>query len=207
MTKAKLLTTSASKFRGRRLPGRSFLRDCSGTTAIEFAMISVPFFGLLGAIFETGSVYFRTAQLQMATESASRALLTHSLTGATTNQSFINSKVCTWKTKGTVDPGTLSTMFDCSKLIIDVKNMGSVWSTVDATGMDLYNTPPPSGGALPQPAAGQIAIVRIVYPMTSIFTILGGGVFSGQKISPVTNGYASGNVHVLLGMAAFRVEP
>ena len=36
---------------------RRFRGDRSGATAVEFAMVSVPFFGLLFAIFETAFVF------------------------------------------------------------------------------------------------------------------------------------------------------
>jgi Flp pilus assembly protein TadG len=49
---------------------RSFLSDEKGSTMVEFAMISVPLLGLIGAIFESGMVYFNSAQLQTVTELA-----------------------------------------------------------------------------------------------------------------------------------------
>ncbi len=62
----------------RWLGGTAFLRNLDGATAIEFAMIGVPFLGLLCAIFQTALIYFEAAQLQEATQVGSRAILTQS---------------------------------------------------------------------------------------------------------------------------------
>jgi Flp pilus assembly protein TadG len=190
------------------LPRKGFLKDRKGTTAIEFAMISVPFIGLIGAIFETGTVYFRNAQLQMATETASRAVLTHSTASGLTYSQFVNQSVCTWKTSGTVKPGTLSTMFDCSKILVDVRKATS-WGAAD-TGNNFYNTPNDPNSAIVMPQPGEIAIVRIAYPMTVLSGLLGGGVMKGQSFGKVTAGnvqYNGALTTMLMGIAAFRVEP
>jgi len=207
MTGANRFTKGLSLL-ARRLPRKGFLADARGTTAIEFAMISVPFLGLIGAIFETGTVYFRTAQLQMATETASRAVLTHSTAAGLTYQQFVDNNVCTWQASGVVKPGTLSTMFDCSKLLVDVRSPAN-WGTAD-TGNSFYNTPNAGSSAIIMPTPGQIAIVRIVYPMTVLSGILGGGVFKGNTYGQIRAGqtqYNSAWTYMLMGIAAFRVEP
>lgn len=190
---------------------RRFRKDNAGTTAIEFAMISVPFLGLIGAILETGSVYFRTAQLQMATETASRILLTNNGTAGLTKQAFINANICTWMSTGTVKAGTLSKMFDCSKVMIDVQSATGVWGTFDTTGADIYKTNTYNSGAtLILPASGQVAVVRILYPMPVLGGLIGGGVFKGQTVGQIRTGseqYNSKWIHMLTGMYAFRVEP
>jgi Flp pilus assembly protein TadG len=190
------------------LPRKNFLADRKGTTAIEFAMISVPFLGLIGAIFETGTIYFRTSQLQMATETASRAILTHSTATGLTYKQFVDNNICTWQALGTVKPGTLSTMFDCSKIMVDVRSPTS-WGAAD-TGNNFYNTPNPLSQVIAMPAPGQIAIVRIAYPMAVISGFLGGSVFSGSSYGQIRSGQVQYNgawTTMLMGIAAFRVEP
>lgn len=188
-------------------PGwRRFAADRRGTTAIEFAMIAVPFLGLIGAIFETGSVYFRTAQLQMATESASRVILTRSTAVGLTYKQFIEQNVCTWKASGVVKPGTLSKMFDCDKLLVDVSSPVG-WSTANTNNTF---TPAPITNAITMPGAGQVAVVRIVYPMNVISGFLGGGAFTGQTMGQIRNGqtvYSGKWSYMLMGISAFRVEP
>jgi Flp pilus assembly protein TadG len=192
----------------KRLPGRGFLADIKGTTAIEFAMISVPFFGLIGAIFETGSAYFRSAQLQLTTETASRAVLTHSTTTGMTYQQFINNNVCTWQTTGTVKPGTLSRMFDCTKVLVDIRSPAN-WGAAD-TGNSFYTTPNAGTTVISMPAAGQIAVVRIVYPMTVLSGMFAGSTITGSNYGQIRTGQTQYNgnwSYMLMGIAAFRVEP
>jgi Flp pilus assembly protein TadG len=188
-------------------PRRRFLADRKGTTAIEFAMISVPFIGLIGAIFETGMAYFRTAQLQMATETASRAVLTHSTAAGLTYQQFINQNVCTWQSTGTVKPGTLGTMFDCSKLLVDITSPSSWNTTTDLSSF----TAGAAGSVIAMPTSGNIGLVRIVYPMTMVMGILSGATVGGVGITKITAGPNNNNfssqTYALVGIAAFRVEP
>lgn len=181
-----------------------------GTTAIEFAMISVPFLGLIGAIFETGTVYFRTAQLQMATESASRAVLTHSLPAGYTYDKLVRERLCTWKnadgTTGSVQPGTLGQMFDCDQLQVDVQALSS-WSGSTNNSLPTHLRT----DAITLPAPGQIAIVRVVYPMTVLMGLVGGSPMTGGGgYKQIRNGQTqSGSTwtYKLMGIAAFRVEP
>lgn len=187
---------------------RAFLADRAGTTAVEFAMIAVPFLGLIGAIFETGSIYFRTAQLQMATETASRSILTRSTAANLTYKQFVDQNICTWKTQGVVKPGTLSKMFDCDKIMVNVASPTN-WSSA-STGNNFYTGYNAGPSVITMPAAGQIAIVRVLYPMTVISGFLGGGAMKGQSFGQIRNGqitYDSKWTYMLMGIAAFRVEP
>lgn len=187
---------------------RAFLTDRAGATAIEFAMIAVPFIGLIAAVFETGAIYFRTAQLQMTTERASRAVLTHSTAANLKYGDFVKQNICTWKTTGTVVPGTLSTMFDCDKIMVDVRKATS-WNSAN-TANDIFGSPNDAATAIAMPGPGDIAVVRIAYPMTAVTSILSGGVFSGQSFGQNRSGqmqYNSKWTHMLLGVYAFRVEP
>jgi Flp pilus assembly protein TadG len=191
-----------------RLSMRGFIADRHGGTAVEFAMIAVPLFGLISAIFENGMVYYNNAQLQTVTEIASRALLTNNGTAGQTYQDFVDKNVCTWQKTGVVTKGTLSTSFDCSKVMVDIRSPAT-WSAADATN-DFYASAPARTAVISLPAAGQIAVVRIAYPMPVLATILTGGIFTGQTISRSTAGQVQFNgasSHILLGAYAFRVEP
>ena len=204
-----------SAFRNSRGLGRRttancrFLSNQSGTTAIEFAMIAVPFIGLIGAVFETGSVYFRTSQLQLATEVAGRSVLTRSLAAGMTYQDFVNRYVCTWQTTGLVNPGTLGKMFDCSKLLVSITAPTSWGATYD----NSFYTSASLASAITLPAAQSVAVIRIAYPVSSVAAILTGGAFKGQTIAPLHAGQIqwSGNnnawSYMIMGIYAFKVEP
>ena len=53
-----------------------YLKDSSGATAVEFAIVSVPFLGLLFAIFETALVFFTAQSVEAATSEAARRIMT-----------------------------------------------------------------------------------------------------------------------------------
>jgi Flp pilus assembly protein TadG len=184
-----------------------FQRDQSAALAVEFAMVLVPMLGLLGAIFETGIVYFKSQQLQVTTIHASRAVLTHSLANMT-YQNFIDKYVCTWQASGVVASGTLSKSFDCSKILVDIAEVAD-WSKA-STSNSFYSTPPAASSTISMPASGHVAVVRIVYPMPAVTAILTGGILTGITLGKTTGGevtYNSRWTHLLFGVAAFRVEP
>lgn len=184
---------------------RGFIENRAGTTAIEFGMIAIPFLGLLGAVFETGFVQFKQAQLQVATEVASRAVLTNNVGSSITYKDFIEKYVCTWKKSGKVEPGTLSRMFDCSKVMIDIATPAQ-WANAN-TANDFYSTYDAGKNFVPPPG-GTIAIIRVAYPMGVIMNILTGSALS--TISVMREGqtqYKGAWTHMLLGVSAFRVEP
>jgi Flp pilus assembly protein TadG len=179
----------------RPAPARAFARDARGSVAIEFAMVVVPFLGLLAAIFQTGLFYFQSAQLQTATEIASRAVLTRSASNMT-YQTFVNTYVCP----------NLSSMFNCANLTIDIRSPAS-WSTAD-TANNIYTSPNPLTNSISMPAAGQIAVVRIAYPVPAYLAIIAGN-FAGA-VGKSTNGQTTVNgkqVYMIMGIAAFMVEP
>ncbi|RYE08926.1 MAG: pilus assembly protein [Hyphomicrobiales bacterium] len=56
--------------------GRKFSRDDRGVTAIEFAILGLPFFTIIFAMIETAMVFFAGQVLDSAVEDASRMLKT-----------------------------------------------------------------------------------------------------------------------------------
>lgn len=53
-----------------------FARDRRGATTIEFALLSVPFFAIVGAILETAVVFLASEVLDAAVHDATRKILT-----------------------------------------------------------------------------------------------------------------------------------
>lgn len=182
----------------RRLALRPFWRETNGATAVEFALIAVPFLGLLCAIFETGLVFLESAQLQEVTQAAARSVLVNSATNGITYQTFLNTYVC---------PRLLSTM-NCSNVVMDISNPAN-WSAESALdNASFYSSSANAPTAtISMPSAGNIAIVRILYPLNQIAAIVTGG--TGAPIGQIHAGETtlSGNyVHMLMGIYAFKVE-
>lgn len=145
----------------RSRSGTAFLADRGGTTMVEFAMIGVPFLGMLCAIFQTGLVYFEGAILQEATQVASRAILTQTAASGMTYGGFITSYVC---------PG-VQLVLNCSNLQVDIQSVAN-WTGTGTTAASLdtgnfYNNANNSSSTvINMPAAGSIAVVRVMYPMS-----------------------------------------
>lgn len=55
---------------------RGFARDENGVTAVEFGLLAVPFFSILGAILETSLVFLSGQVLESAVQDASRQIRT-----------------------------------------------------------------------------------------------------------------------------------
>jgi len=186
----------------KRLASNSFFRSRRGTTTIEFAMIAVAFLGLITAIFETGLVFFENAQLQEVTEKASRSVLTNSASSGISYQTFLNTYVCP----------QLSSMIKCANLQMEIDVAGSTWATAGSyTQNNIYSATYNPNTVFAMPAAGQVAIVRIVYPMSQIVGIMTGGAFvGGPAISQTHAGQQYVNnswSNMLMGIYAFKVEP
>jgi hypothetical protein len=189
-----------------------FVFDTAATTAVEFGLVLLPFLILLGATVDVAMLYFRATELQMVTERFGREYLVNRIDrfiGAKRgdnlsqldHKELLEKYVCTWKkNRGVVDPGTLSKMFDCDQLILSVASPGS-WRR--SSMKDDFPIAPQSGRPL-IPAENSIAVIRIVYPIDFYFNFLW-----GITSSMVTNTIAleKGKTRVVMGIAAFRVEP
>lgn len=150
-----------------RLLGR-FRRSQDGATAVEFAIVAVPFLMLLAAIIETAMMFWTSQVLEESVSQTSRRLLTgealtrYNKSGAENTAAFKNDLCAN-------APG----LVDCSKLVIDVRTYSSFASA--KTGVDGSN--PITAGGLnttgfgynaPQPQ--QIIVVRAVLEYPLFFT-------------------------------------
>ncbi|MGJ0509619.1 MAG: TadE/TadG family type IV pilus assembly protein [Methylocystis sp.] len=180
----------------------TFLADRSGVTVVEFSILIIPFMLLVGGIIEDGLAYFRAAQLQNVAENASRKLRVSAVASGTTPKQFQDAYVCT-SGSGSRSPGTLSSMFDCSKVVVVISS-AATWAassasvSVSAATLQTLASAGTSTAATALPAPDQIGTVIIIYKAPPIFlnlkTVLG-------KFSKDSTTYYP------YGKAAFRVEP
>lgn len=169
---------------------RRFARADRGATAVEFAIIALPFLTLLFGIIELGMVFMVSTTLQNATDNAARQIRTGQFqtSGANTKGDFKN-LVCasmSWlstpcATKLTVDVQTFATFTALS-------NTGQV----NAATFDPNNTCWSSG----QP--GDIVLVRTFYQW-DIFTPM-------LNAALVNMGNGSGK-RLINAATSFRNEP
>ena len=145
-----------------------FSRGRSGSTAVEFAMLAMPFLGLLFGIIELGMIYLISTTLDNATTDAARQIRTGSVqtSGSATANSFAT-LVCnemSWL-------GSNCT----ANLSVDVRTFTTFSSTnvADPITSGTFNT-----GSLLFQTGGpdDIVLVRTYYPWTLVVPFLDGSV-------------------------------
>jgi len=172
MTVRRLLESLGNKARRVLGRGTGFAEDSRGATAVEFGIVSIPFFMILCAIFEAAFLLFNQSNLENATYEASRQLLTGQIQAngqnSTDQATTFKNLLC----------GKLWRNFSCSNVKVDVRsaadytNSFDTSKTVCATGQSNSYTPGSSGNVL---------VVRVCYPYPLYFNR-----FSGFNSSSVT---------------------
>ena len=195
---------------GIRVPGLSvagkFGRDRRGATAVEFAMVSVPFLGLLFAIFESAFVFMATEGLEAAVADAGRFVMTGQALTANYSSSaaFRDAVICN---PTAPRKRVLPSFIDCSQLMVDLRTAGSTGST-SFSGADMSNDFYSAPTLYCVGAPSDIVLLRVVYPMPVYLSIL--SATSLSQFSASTAGQTNYNgqmTHMLLATSAFRNEP
>jgi Flp pilus assembly protein TadG len=167
---------------------RGLAPDDRGATAVEFAMISIPFMALLFSIFELGAMYMASSAIDAAVESAARQIRTGQLqSGGGNSGAGFKTLVCN-------NVSWISTS-DCqSNLSVDVRTFASFGA--------INVTTPVKNGAIDQTQVGfnagascDIVVVRAFYPWTLLTPTLEPGL-------PDLNA----NQRLLTATVAFRNE-
>jgi Flp pilus assembly protein TadG len=171
-----------------------FRRDEQGATAVEFALIALPFFALMFAAIEGALVFWTNQVLDQAVAEASRTLYTGSFQQATVAvpaaqiPDQFKDAVCS-RVKG---------LFNCSEIKIDVQTYDSFPAGIPQpiiTDADGTRRLDPAFGQFKPPGPYKITVVRAVieYPVfVSVF---------GANASNL-----SGNKRLIMATAAFRTE-
>lgn len=145
---------------------RLFWRDERGATAVELALLGVPFFALIGAILETALVFLASQTLDSAVQDASRYIRTGQVQAITNyNGENFRAAIC----------NHLFGLFDCSKLLIVVNPVtGFSNATIPSTPLDP--TKPEKWAIGPQfdPGTGSSVIMVQVYYKWPTFMNFGG---------------------------------
>lgn len=174
---------------------RRFRKDEKGATAIELALVALPFFALLFAILEGALVFWANQVLGNAVTDASRELYTGRFQQATSSTppadlaGRFKEEVC----------NRVGGLFDCSTLKVDVRTYASFPNGVPTpivTEQDGTRRLDPNFGAYQAPQATQIAVVQAAVEYAVLVPLM------GANRSNIT-----GNKRLLLSSAAFRTEP
>jgi Flp pilus assembly protein TadG len=142
-----------------------FKRREDGAAAVEFALVALPFFGLMFAIIELAIFFFASRYLEDGLYNASRKILTQRLTPGTICSSF----------KTEVE-NELSTLLSPSKLTLSVTPLSSFSGT--GTALDLASAGCTFGGT------GQTVIIKAsyAYPFQG-FRFIAGSASIGKDIT------------------------
>lgn len=180
---------------------QSFKKNEEGATAVEFALIAVPFIGLIAAIFETGLMFFASQNLQTAVTEGTRSIMIgQAQQDATLNSGsvFATKYIC---------PLLSSAMFTCSSLKVDVNVVSSFSNYNSYFSNDIQQ----AGTQFCVGKRGDIVLVRALYPMPIFMKIL--ALDSSGNTTTVTAGLSQNpntgalDTRVLMGTAVFRNEP
>lgn len=172
---------------GRRRPRTGFWRARDGSTAVEFAMIALPFFFMMFAILELGLVFVIDSVLENATAETSRLVRTGRAESSGMTAEQFKTTLC----------GRMSIFqADCNAR-----------ATVDVRVIPNFSTPNPpdpmasgsfqtSGLSYDDGAAGSTMLVRVWYKQPLITP------FMNEGLSRLQDGSA-----YLTSTAVFRNEP
>ncbi|RIY03277.1 pilus assembly protein [Aureimonas flava] len=167
----------------RLLPG--FARSRSGTAAVEFSLLALPFFLIVYALIEVALMFTAELVLDKATAATGRLVRVGQVQRNSLSQSEFRTLAC----------GNVSALLDCDKLVFDLRTYSSfddVPTTIPMDG-DAIDT---SGFAYDYGRGGTIVALRVFYkwpiltgPMREFFAHTGDG------------------ATVLMSMSTFRTEP
>jgi Flp pilus assembly protein TadG len=144
-----------------------------GAAAIEFALVAMPFFGLLFGIFEMAYVFWANGVFTEAVNPVARLVLVGKAQTSNMDEGAFREKICE----------RASAMFDCEKFVIDVRPYPS-FREIKEVGLVKdgqveavqYNTG----------STGEIIMVRVGYPWKSIMPFVG---FMNLDLSNMHGGY------------------
>jgi Flp pilus assembly protein TadG len=167
----------------RLAPLRRFLRREDGHTAVEFAIVGSPFLLLAVAIMHGAVIFLASQILEIGAAEASRLILTGQAQNQGMTKSTFANAVC----------GKVPALFDCNKLMIDVRTPGSFAGANVSAPTLTYN----KGGQVTNTwqynpgNPGDIVVVRVMYqwPLAGLFANLANG------------------DRLLMATAAFKNEP
>lgn len=167
----------------RRLP---LARE--GSTAVEFALIALPFIVLILAIIQVGIVFLAQHELETAVEKASRDLLTGQTQAASPNQAqFVNS-VC----------ANLPALFTCSRIMVDLRT-ATAFSAADTSAPTLTydaNGNVNNAWQFNLGGSGSIMVLRVMYQFPVLPAMM------GFNLVNLSNGS-----RLLMASAVFQTEP
>jgi Flp pilus assembly protein TadG len=169
----------------RRLASR-FAAAREGSTAVEFALVALPFFAMLFAILQTALVFFADQVFESAVADASRLIMTGQAQAENMTQAGFKNEICS----------RLISAFDCQGGVsVDVEVAASLGSATPAPVPIKQGKIDSSGFGYSTGTGCSIITVRAAYAWPLFLTVLNFGLAN------------VGSSHLLVATAVFRNEP
>jgi Flp pilus assembly protein TadG len=172
----------------------AFIKDRKAATAVEFALIGLPFLAIIAALIQSFLLFFAQSVLENAVRASYRLILTgqtqttEASQGAAAAQTAFPNALCT----------NSAVLFNCAGLMVDVE-VASNWSSAN-TGMPIltYNAAGQVNNTWQfNPGnAGDIVVVRVMYLWP---------VFFGPIAFNMAN--QANGTREIMATAAFQNEP
>lgn len=172
----------------RRSP-RLLARETRGATIIEFGLVVAPLMALLVAILQTSLTFFAQQTLDTTAEKSVRQLMTGSAQSSGMSAAQFKTAVC----------ANLPAFMKCSRVMIDVQQVGNDFSAADTTAPKITfdSSGNPNNAFKYAPGGpGQITVVKIMY----VWPVQNGPL--GFNISTLSNG-----ARLLMATSVFKTEP
>ena len=172
---------------------------CDGASAVEFALVAMPFIGLLAITLQTAMLIWAARNLDDALQRAGRTIYTGQFQKSNSSQSDAGALLAAMKTAicGT-NASRIVTAFDCSTLKLDVALGSSFTGSTAPSPLDAktgdWSKGFGSNYACAQP--GSIVVVTAAVKQRVAFSFLYGSVSS----------FSDGS-RLLQSTAVFRTEP
>ncbi|HKH81323.1 MAG TPA: TadE/TadG family type IV pilus assembly protein [Methylovirgula sp.] len=174
----------APRFKWLR-PPLGFLRSEDGTSAVEFAMIALPFLAIIFATLQTAILLMAQEELETAVEKSGRLILTGQ---APATLALFTTDVCK----------DLHALFNCSNLMINMQTSDTFSDASPAAPTLTYNAQGQVTNTWSyQPGSpGSIEVLQVMYQ----WPVFGG--LLGFNLSNLPNGN-----HLLMATSVFKNEP
>jgi Flp pilus assembly protein TadG len=185
-------SNSGVKARPRRFylprPLERWCADASGTTAVEFGMVAMPFLMLLFGIVAIGLYFFTTFTLENALEQAARLIRTGQAQQANMTAEQFKNKVCEFT------PGFI----DCqNKILVNVRSYAEADLTPVITRGDcLTNGNLNNAGVYSPGGSSSVVLVTLCYEWDL-----------AQKLPFLHFADMNGGASLIQASTAFRTEP
>lgn len=165
---------------------RRLAADRHGATAIEFALVFLPFVAMLLGILNIALIFFTQQLLETAAERSARQLMTGQAQKAGMSQPQYKAVVC----------GFLPAYINCGRLVVDVRTLAQFSDASSATITYDRNGNPTSNGQYQPGAANTIVMAQVIYPWLG----------SGSMPLGFTIGGPNGPLTQLRATTVFRTE-